>query len=78
MKFGYGFFVLVAGSFLWLGWTEKKMVLANFSSDGCSIFSDGNFEDPELWKECCVLHDIPYWRGGSKKRRKQTKLSECV
>ena len=47
------------------------MELANFSSDGFSLFLDGNFEDPELWKECCILHDIAYWRGGSKKRREE-------
>ena len=47
------------------------MELAEFSSDGCSLFLDGNFEDPKLWKECCVLHDIAYWRGGSKKEREE-------
>ena len=34
--------------------------LADFSSDDCSLFLDGNFEDPELWKKCCILHDIAY------------------
>ena len=47
------------------------MELANFSRDGFSLFLDGNFEDPELWKECCILHDIAYWRGVSKKRREE-------
>jgi hypothetical protein len=80
VKLGHGFSFLVAGSFLWLGCSQKKMELADFSSDGCSLFMDGNFEDPKLWKECCVLHDIAYWRGGSKKEREEADqaFKHCV
>ena len=35
------------------------------------LFLDGNFEDPELWKDCCVLHDIAYCRGVSKKESEE-------
>jgi hypothetical protein len=56
------------------------MELADFTSDGCSLFLDGTFEQPDLWKECCRLHDIAYWRGGTKKEREQADLSfkKCV
>ena len=43
------------------------------------MFIDGTFENPELWKECCLLHDMAYWRGGTEER-KQADLSfkACV
>ena len=54
--------------------------LADFTSDGCSLFVDGTFEKPELWKECCLLHDMAYWRGGTEEERKQADLAfkACV
>ena len=54
--------------------------LADFASDGCSLFVDGTFEKPELWKECCLLHDMAYWRGGTEEERKQADLAfkACV
>ena len=56
------------------------MELTNFSSDGCSLFVDGTFEDPELWKECCLKHDIAYWQGGTEEERKAADIAfrECV
>ena len=45
-----------------------------FSSDGCSASPDGT------WVECCVLHDIRYWCGGSPEDRAYAdrELRECV
>ena len=43
--------------------------LADFTSDGCSLFLNGTFEDPELWKVCCHKHDLAYWRGGTEEER---------
>ena len=56
------------------------MELAEFTSDGCSMFIDGTFENPELWKECCLKHDIAYWKGGTKEERELADLAfkECV
>ena len=55
--------------FIWIyfftGCVDKGMELSDFSSDGCSLLLDGTFENPELWKECCLKHDIAYWRGGT-------------
>ena len=54
--------------------------LADFTSDGCSLFLNGTFKDPELWKECCYKHDLAYWRGGTEEERNQADLAfkECV
>ena len=63
------------------GCTENdSMELADFTSDGCSLFIDGTFENPELWKECCLKHDIAYWQGGTKEQREQADLAfkNCV
>ena len=59
---------------------DPELELANFTSDGCSMFIDGTFEKPELWKECCLLHDMAYWRGGTEEERKQADLAfkACV
>ena len=59
---------------------SDTLQLADFTSDGCSLFLNGTFEDPELWKECCHKHDLAYWRGGTEEERNQADLSfkECV
>ena len=54
--------------------------LRDFKSDGCSLFVDGTFKDRELWKECCVEHDVAYWKGGTADERKAAdlKFRECI
>lgn len=55
---------------------ELKM----FTSDGCSVFPDGTPEQQSLWLDCCVEHDLAYWRGGTKAQKKQAdeRLHQCV
>lgn len=62
------------------GCKNNQMDLADFTSDGCSLFADGTFENPELWKECCIRHDIAYWRGGTEKEREKADLvfKSCI
>ena len=45
-----------------------------FVSDGCSCWPDSD------WVECCVQHDLIYWKGGTRLERKEAdlKLKECV
>ena len=43
--------------------------LKDFTSDGCSLFPDGNARDPQLWCECCYQHDLAYWHGGTQEAR---------
>lgn len=56
------------------------MELSDFTSDGCSLFVDGTFEKPDLWKECCLKHDIAYWQGGTQEERLKADLAfkSCV
>ena len=44
------------------------------------LFVDGTFKDRELWKGCCVEHDVAYWQGGTKKEREQAdlKFRDCI
>ena len=72
---------LFTGAFFLLGCSpEGKFVLSDFTSDGCSLFLDGTFEKPDLWKECCHKHDIAYWQGGTKEQRLKADLTfkACV
>jgi hypothetical protein len=54
--------------------------LRDFSSDGCSLFPDGDFENRTLWCDCCLEHDIAYWRGGTARQRLEAdaSLRACV
>jgi len=36
-----------------------------FTTDGCSRFPDGTWGEPTRWRQCCLDHDLAYWRGGS-------------
>lgn len=51
-----------------------ETVPADFQSDGCSLFPDGDYFD------CCVEHDKAYYFGGSWKQRWRAdkKLYKCV
>jgi hypothetical protein len=51
-----------------------------FSSDGCTLAPDGTFSRPSLWQECCIVHDLWYWGGGSKNLRSAVdkNLKSCI
>jgi hypothetical protein len=51
-----------------------RVMPADFKSDGCSLFPDGNY------RECCVEHDKAYYFGGTKEERKAAdrQLCDCV
>ena len=59
---------------------EKEAILEDFSSDNCSSFPNGTFSQKDLWKDCCIIHDISYWMGGTKEERKRAdkELGQCV
>ena len=54
--------------------TSERKVPADFKSDGCSLFPDGNYRD------CCVAHDLDYYHGGScaERRASDDRLYRCV
>ncbi len=51
-----------------------QIVSAEFKSDGCSWFPDGDY------LACCVEHDAAYFKGGSwtKRWRADKRLFKCV
>jgi hypothetical protein len=54
--------------------------LTPFTSDGCSLFPDGTFSDRSQWCDCCLIHDLAYWQGGSAEARNlaDATLRDCV
>ena len=53
---------------------ETLVIPADFESDGCSLFPDGDYFD------CCFEHDKTYFLGGSwsQRWRADKKLFKCV
>lgn len=51
-----------------------------FTTDGCSSFPDGNIEQQSLWVNCCIRHDLSYWKGGTFEEKLQAdkSLESCV
>jgi hypothetical protein len=57
-----------------------SLELKAFKTDGCSSFPDGTINQQTLWLDCCILHDIEYWMGGTYKERilADQALEQCV
>jgi hypothetical protein len=60
---------VVSGN-LWAGTGEPVNQLTPFATDGCSLWLDGTYAQPNLWRHCCVAHDLAYWLGGTQAQRK--------
>lgn len=60
--------------------TTTPQPLQAFKSDGCSLFPNGSWSQPQAWCHCCVRHDLAYWQGGTATQRQQAdaKLAICV
>jgi hypothetical protein len=54
--------------------------LRPFTTDGCSVFPEGTPEQQSLWAECCISHDLAYWKGGTYDERliADKDLEACV
>jgi hypothetical protein len=54
--------------------------LKNWDTDYCTFFPEGTRRNPDLWKHCCLEHDLRYWIGGSKQDQyiSDLKLKSCV
>ena len=59
---------------------SEAQSIAPFSSDGCSLFIDGNQHNRHQWSHCCIEHDLAYWQGGSHQQKRQAdqQLKNCV
>lgn len=40
-----------------------------FTTDGCSLFPDRALVGRADWCDCCLAHDLAYWRGGTEEQR---------
>jgi hypothetical protein len=58
----------------WAQSPKKREMPADFKSDGCTFFPDGNYY------ACCLEHDKAYYFGGSLKERRAAddELYACV
>ncbi|WP_199221063.1 hypothetical protein [Coraliomargarita sinensis] len=54
--------------------------LSDFKSDGCSLFPDSSLINADDWCDCCLAHDIAYWKGGTEAERlaADEALRDCV
>jgi hypothetical protein len=54
--------------------------LKPFVTDFCTNYPEGTKEEPDLWKHCCLIHDLYFWAGGSKEDRTNAdkELKECI
>jgi hypothetical protein len=60
--------------------SPQKNTLAPFTTDGCSMWIDGTFDQPYSWRHCCVAHDRTYWVGGTaqERHRSDQELQKCI
>lgn len=54
--------------------------LKPFTTDGCSSFPDGTIKQQSIWVNCCIRHDLAYWKGGTYDDRLKAdkNLESCV
>jgi hypothetical protein len=54
--------------------------LRPFKTDYCTSYPEGTKSDPELWKHCCLSHDMFFWAGGSRQDRyiSDLELRRCI
>jgi hypothetical protein len=59
---------------------QGSTALKTFQYDGCTLFPEGTRAQPQLWSECCREHDLYYWAGGSRSKRRAADraLRDCV
>lgn len=72
--------LLMASLLLLVSCFLKADTLKPFTSDGCSAFPDGTFDQKNLWLACCQQHDFDYWQGGTYQQRlaSDEQLKQCV
>lgn len=58
----------------------NKPELSPFQTDYCTNYPEGTKEEPDLWKHCCLMHDMFFWAGGNKHDRNDSdiELKSCI
>lgn len=64
----------------WSSWGMSSENVKLFTTDFCTAYPEGTRAKPDLWKHCCVEHDLYFWAGGSLDERKAADLNlkSCV
>ena len=75
MKIVMLFFILISQ----ISYGSEEQLIP-FETDYCTGYAEGTRELPNLWKHCCVEHDLYFWAGGSQADRNQTdsRLKSCI
>lgn len=62
------------------GCASRSDSLQPFTSDGCSMFPERALVGNKDWCDCCVAHDLAYWKGGTQQDRlaADRELERCV
>jgi hypothetical protein len=71
---------LLTALFSYAALAQSGDALKPFATDYCTGYAEGTRTQPDLWKHCCVEHDLYFWAGGSREDRKATdlRLKHCV
>jgi len=72
-------FILVSLFFL-LSQGLRAEYVKPFKTDYCTFYPEGTLEKPNLWRDCCILHDLYMWAGGTEADRlaADKSLQKCV
>ena len=75
-----GLAALAFATLITLSACGSEQPLRPFASDGCSLFPDRAVIGSSDWCQCCLEHDMAYWRGGTAAARKlaDVRLRDCV
>lgn len=54
--------------------------IAPFQTDYCTGAPEGTLHRPNLWRDCCIKHDMAYYVAGTKKQQDlaDKRLYQCV
>lgn len=71
--------IILIFSFPFLTYADASQ-LRPFETDYCTNYSEGTRSNPDLWKHCCLIHDLYFWAGGTKQDRYNADigLKRCV
>lgn len=54
--------------------------IEKMETDYCTNYKEGTRTQPDLWKHCCLIHDMHFWAGGNKQNRydSDVELKSCI
>ena len=55
-------------------WAQSGRELKPFATDYCTLYVEGTRSQPNLWRHCCVEHDLYFWCGGNLEDKKATDI----